>query len=256
MFGYEIVFVHGAWAGPWVWRTWSPFFASNGWAVRAITLPGHGPGDFQSGFGLEDGANYLEQAITQPEKTILFGHSMGGWVCLKFMETHKVAASVLVAPMPINGLPRKTRDAMLRLAPIDTVKTIFFGVPSELRDDNVVRATCFLPDTPQAVVSAFRQRSCQLSARAARQMALFPLFGPRINRRRMRHTQEGIPHLLLASETDFYFKPKDLMKTAGLLGTSVELCEGYPHCMMEVDDSRKLAARVEEWLKQHLRPNI
>ncbi len=252
MFGYEIVFVHGAWAGPWVWRTWSPYFASNGWAVRSVTLPGHGPGDSEEGLGLMEFASYLEQVVSEPEKTVLIGHSMGGWACLKFMESHKIAASVLVAPMPVNGLPQRTRNAMMAMAPFDTIKTILFGISSRLDDDKIVRRTCFLPETPEPIVTAFRQRTVPLSARAARQMALFQLFGPRLSRRKFRRCQAGVPHLVLASEKDFFFRPGELEKTAGLLGCHVELCEGYPHCMMEVDDSGKLAARVESWLKESL----
>ncbi len=256
MFGYEIVFVHGAWAGPWVWRTWSPFFASNGWPVRSITLPGHGPGDSEAGLGLKEFASYMERVVTEPEKTVLIGHSMGGWVCLKFMEAHRVAASVLVAPMPVNGLPARTRNAMMAMAPFGTIKTVLFGISSKLDDDKIVRKTCFLPDTPEPVVASFRQRTVALSAKAARQMALFPIFGPGISRRKIRRLQEGVPHLVLASEKDFYFRPKELEKTVELLGTSVQLCEGYPHCMMEVDDSRKLAARVDSWLKEHLTSSL
>ncbi len=252
VFGYEVVFVHGAWAGPWAWAHWAPFFASEGWTVRTLALPGHSPGDSEFRFGLEDYVAYLEEAVREPEKTVLVGHSMGGWVCLKYMESRRVAASVLVAPMPAGGVPARAQRALARMAPWRSARTLLFGRPAEIGSEADVRVMCFLPDTPEAVVKRYRDRCCPESARACRQMSWLPLTGPRLRRGRLKRTQEGVPHLLLASEGDFFFKPAELEETARLLSAPVARVEGSAHCMMELDGSRALAARVETWLRGRL----
>ena len=37
-----LLFQHGAWHGAWCWELWMDYFASLGYEVHAISLPGHG----------------------------------------------------------------------------------------------------------------------------------------------------------------------------------------------------------------------
>jgi pimeloyl-ACP methyl ester carboxylesterase len=47
----------------------------------------------------------VSEIIAQlPKIPILVGHSMGGLVVQKYLETHKVPAAVLVTPVPTNGI--------------------------------------------------------------------------------------------------------------------------------------------------------
>lgn len=252
MFGYEILFVHGAGAGPWVWAPWGAYLASEGWAVRSLTLPGHAPGDPESRHGLEDYVRYLQGSVDRPERTVLVGHSMGGWVCLKYMERHRVAASLLVAPLPVGGAPRRTRGALARLVPLDGIRTLLLGRPARLRDAGVARAVLFLPSTPEAVVRRHWERLLPESARAIRQMAWMRLTGPRVNRKALSQTQSGVPHLVFASPDDFFFRPDELGDTAEALGAELVRCPGFPHCMIDVDDDRALVGRFDAWLRARL----
>lgn len=251
MFGYEILFVHGAWAGPWVWGSWAATLAAEGWAVRSLTLPGHAPGDGDFSFGLDDYAAYLEGSMDRPDKTVLVGHSMGAWVCLRVLERQRCAASVLLAPVPLSGVPSRTRNALVKMDLWGGLKTLFFGRPAVL-PEALVRTVCFTPQTPETVVRRFGSRLVPESARATRQMAWMGLTGPRVSPKKLARLQEGVPHLLLASEQDFFFRPMELRATAEALGARMEVVEGYPHCMMEVDEDRALVRRVDDWLRERL----
>lgn len=252
MFGYEVLFVHGAGAGPWVWAPWAAYLASEGWAVRSLTLPGHAPGDGEPRHGLEDYVRYLAGSVDRPEKTILFGHSMGGWVCLKYMETQRVSASLLVAPLPIDGAPGRTRRGLARLAPGTGLKTVLLGRPAQLPDESVARALLFLPSTPEAIVHRHWEKLVPESARAIRQMAWMRLTGLRVRPRSLARAQAGVPHRVFASPDDFFFRPDELRETAEALGATLEEHPGYPHCMIDVDEDRALVRRADDWLRTAL----
>jgi len=252
MFGYEILLVHGAGAGPWVWAPWAAYLASEGWAVRSLTLPGHAPGDSSFDQGLEDYVRYLDGSVDRPERTVLLGHSMGGWVCLKYLERQRVAASLLVAPLPLGGVPGRTRRALVRLAPLAGLRTLVLGTPARLKDEALARTLLFLPSTPEAIVRRHWERLVPESARAIRQMAWMGLTGLGVDRKRLRRTQAGTPHRILASPDDFFFRPAELRETASALGADLAERPGYPHCMIDVDEDRSLVREVDAWLRAQL----
>ncbi|MGC8722711.1 MAG: alpha/beta hydrolase [Acidobacteriota bacterium] len=257
MFGYELLFVHGAWEGPWAFSPWSAYLAEGGWAVRSLTLPGHGSGDEAGRYGLGDYLEALEEGVWDPGRTVLVGHSLGGWLILKYLEEHQVAASVLLAPVPAEGLPPRTQRALFELAPWDTAACLLLGRPPVLTRRELVRRTTFLPDTPEEVVQRFMERCVAESPRVIRALSLMrwaPLASHRIRRRRLRALQEGRPHLLLAAERDFFFLPGELASTAALLGAETWMLKGSPHGFPVLDEDRAIVGGMEAWLRRCLAP--
>lgn len=107
-----LLFVHGAFAGAWVWeRHFLPFFAAEGYPCHAVSLRGHGGSGGRErvhGFGLADYVQdvivALDQVATGRRRPVLIGHSMGGYIVQKAMETERVAAAVLMCSTPPDGL--------------------------------------------------------------------------------------------------------------------------------------------------------
>lgn len=258
IFGVEVLFVHGAWEGPWSFSPWSAVFAEAGWATRSLTLPGHGPGDEEDDAGLEEYSEALEQAVWVPEKTVLVGHSLGGWLVLKYLERHAVAASVLVAPMPFDGLPLSAVAALGRRLPWAAFMTFVLGRPAALTRAQVVRELCFSEQTPDGAVQRYVDRLVPESPRAVRQMALMRLRPPgvrRIGATRLRKTQAGRPHLIVAAGADRFAGPADLEPTARLLGAEMLTLDGLPHAVVEIDEERSIVRRVMAWLEARLQPS-
>lgn len=255
IWGVEVLFVHGAWEGPWSFSPWSAVFAEAGWACRSLTLPGHGPGEEAEGAGLEQYSEALEDAVWAPEKTVLVGHSLGGWLVLKYLERQRVAASVLVAPTPFNGLPLGTVAALARRLPWAAFKTFVFGYPAALTKAQVIKELCFSEQSPDSAVQRYADRLVPEGPRVVRQLALMRLRPPgarRVSARRLRKTQAGQPHLIVASGADRFVTPADLEPTARLLGAEMLRLDGVPHAVVESDEDRSIVRRVMAWLESRL----
>lgn len=255
IWGKELLFVHGAFEGPWTFTPWTAHFAEAGWAVRSVTLPGHGPGDQGESFGLDDYLEALSEAVWSPEKTILIGHSMGAWLILKYLEAHEVAASVLVSPIPYNGLPFRLVRALARRAPGTALKTFLFGKPAEVSKAELVKELCFSPQAPEAAVRRYVERLVPESSKAVRQMACMRmrLPGPaRINAKKLSKLQKGHAHLIVASEADRFVKPGDLGSTARLLGAEMLWLFTMPHALVESDEDRAVARAVGAWIEKNV----
>jgi pimeloyl-ACP methyl ester carboxylesterase len=121
-----ILFVHGAWHAAWCWdEFFLDHFAANGYAVHAISLRAHGGSDSEVGLHRCRIHHYVDDvaavAAALPETPILVGHSMGGFVVQKFLETHSAPAAFLLASIPPNG-SRATYARLMRNRPIDLLR--------------------------------------------------------------------------------------------------------------------------------------
>ncbi len=89
--GAAIVLLHGYLESSEVWLSFIPGLAES-FRVIAIDLPGHGR---SSVFGDNHSMDFMADAVTEVlnnegiEKTMLIGHSMGGYVALAFLEKYQ-----------------------------------------------------------------------------------------------------------------------------------------------------------------------
>src|ERR1700721_2964624 len=102
-----LLFVHGAWHGAWCWdEHFLGFFADKGYRALAVSLRGHGssPTHKLRACSLAD---YVEDvsvvADSLPSTPVVIGHSLGGFIVQKYLESHDAPAGVLMASMPPQG---------------------------------------------------------------------------------------------------------------------------------------------------------
>ena len=103
-----ILFVHGAWHAAWCWENFLPYFAKQGYASYAVSLRGHGASEGREKIRWHSAAHGYVADVAQIAQTlsrppILVGHSVGGYVVQKYLETHTAAAGVLLASVPVSG---------------------------------------------------------------------------------------------------------------------------------------------------------
>src|SRR4029077_17567064 len=87
-----LLFVHGAWHAAWCWDEYFlTFFADRGYRALAVSFRGHGSSPAPK-LRTCSIADYVEDvsvvADSLPRRPVVIGHSMGGFVVQKYLETH------------------------------------------------------------------------------------------------------------------------------------------------------------------------
>src|ERR1700722_19556942 len=103
-----LLFVHGAWHGAWCWdEHFLDFFADKGYRSVALSLRGHGKSTAPKSMRLCSIADFVDDvdsvARSLPEPPVVVGHSLGGFVVQKYLESHEAPAAVLLASVPVTG---------------------------------------------------------------------------------------------------------------------------------------------------------
>lgn len=153
--GKTVVLVHGAGGDAWQWRqNYMPFLSNKGARCVSLSLRSHGRSPKELARTLDD---YLEDVgeVMQASQSlpILVGHSMGGLVVQRYLETNKAEKAVLLGAVPPTGLQGDALTAAQQ------------GLRSEFARDILGRAMLdFKPidtsriDTPVTVIGGARDK--------------------------------------------------------------------------------------------------
>jgi pimeloyl-ACP methyl ester carboxylesterase len=100
-----IVFVHGLWAGAWLWERWLPVAAAHGWDAWAVELRGRNGSRPVPDLGrvrIRDFVSDVRDALAHIGDAVLVGHSMGGLVAqvVAASDPHVRAAAFLCSVPP------------------------------------------------------------------------------------------------------------------------------------------------------------
>lgn len=244
-----ILFVHGAWHAAWCWEEhFMPYFAEHQYVVHALSLRGHG-GSWQMKSMLQTGihdyvmdvsrvANEIEaNAGVRP---VVIGHSMGGYLVQKYLETHTAPAAVLLASLPVMGtLPSILRTiqrypfaALLQLLQLRNYPIVAnpkraheLFHSSDMPRDEVLQYTSRI--TPESVPMMFQASFSELPNPA------------RINPTSM---------LIVAAEKDQVFTVEEERKTAQAYRADFELIPNTAHDAMLDPNWQHVADTIIGWL--------
>lgn len=241
-----IVFVHGAWQASWCWQEhFVAYFAASGFRVLAPSLRGHGRSPSSTSLRFCSIADYVidvcEVVDALPEPPIVIGHSIGGFVVQKYLESHDSPAAVLMASTPPRGGQLGSVMRMMRRHPLRSTKFAISAQPSDLvGTPEGARDLFFGDDAPDGLVDSFMQRTQPDSTRA---IMFDTIVGDLVATRKIR-----TPMLVIGGERDQIYGPKHVRRTAQLYGTEPVLIPGGGHEMM-LDPQWMLVARsIESWL--------
>jgi pimeloyl-ACP methyl ester carboxylesterase len=242
-----LLFVHGAWHGAWCWEeNFLPYFAQAGYHSHALDLRGHGKSGEADRLRWTSISHYVSdvrQVVERFEETpILIGHSMGGLVVQKYLESDtKIPAAVLLASVPPGGVIRTTlniamqhpiaflkANATMKLYPI-------VGTPQ------LTREAFFSADMHETKVRTYYQRIQNESYRAFLDMMLFNLPRPR---------RVKTPMLVLGAANDTIFSVKEVKASAKAYRTEAEIFNDMAHDMMLEAGWQSVADRILEWLEE------
>jgi pimeloyl-ACP methyl ester carboxylesterase len=239
-----LLFVHGMWHGAWCWdETFLPFFAEHGYLATALSLRGHAGSEGKiRGNTIADYVRDVERvAKTFDTPPAIIGHSMGGFLTQKYLETHNAPAAILLASNPHFGLwPTFFRMAAQR--PLTLLK-----VTGQLRLYPVVetpeaaRWALFSKDMPEEQVSKYHAKLNDESFRMFMDLLGLNLAHPK---------KIKTPLLILGAEFDNAISSDQVHATARAYGVKAEIFPNMAHDMMLESNWKSVAERILSWLKE------
>ncbi len=239
----EVLFIHGAWGGAWVWGGLAEAVAEAGYGVNLIEQPGHGEDrwDLPWATSINDYADNSRRAAALLDNPVLVGHSLGGWQVQKLWEAVDLPG-VLLAPLPRTGLPQVNFTLLTLRYPLQMLKPMILQ-PVAVKDPAMARRL-FYKNLDQAAVAERWARLVPEPARICLQMALG--LGLGLGRPQPRPGKE--PRLLIAPELDYFFPTKVQQRLAQDLGARYVELKGLPHELWSEDQEGRVAALLLEFL--------
>ena len=220
----SILFVHGAGHAGWCWReNFTPWFEARGYTVAAPDLPHHGDLE-HDGLKTTPLSAYVDAvasaAASLDPPVILAGHSMGGFVIQKYLESAGADLAILLASTPPAGA-RGMVTRMVTRRPLTFAKTMMTGKATDSPERT--RDYFFSPGTPAAVVNECHRRLQPESVQALRDM-MSPLHPDRVT----------TPVVVLGAEHDWLVAPsKELTATARAYHTTAQTLPGGHDMMLD-----------------------
>lgn len=241
-----LLFVHGAFAGAWVWQEhYLPYFAKRGWRSYALSLAGHGGSLGRERLDLISLHEYVQnvrQIIEHlPAKPIVIGHSMGGMVVQKLLEQFELPAAVLMSSVPPTGLLAAS-TYMLITRPmlfLELNKTLTGGFPQF----NTLREALFAQAVDEQDLQRYFSHMQPESTRAVWDMSWFDL--PHFFA-----SDKHPPVLVMGAEQDRLVPVPQVHQTARYYDTEAVIFARTGHGMMLEQNWQETAACIARWLEK------
>ncbi|MBS1190660.1 MAG: alpha/beta hydrolase [Rhodocyclaceae bacterium] len=237
-----IVFVHGAFAGAWMWETFMPFLAESGYRCYAVSLRGHGGSDGQDHINWHSIADYVDDVAAVlrwlGEPAVLVGHSMGGFIVQKTLERHEAPAAALICSVPPQGLVASQFHLLLQKPQLffEINNIMGGGQPS----DAILRDALFAQEVSDEVLNSFLARMQSESQRAIWDMSMFNL--------PLLPLMKRPPMLVLGAEKDVLVPAFVVQATARTYGLPDRIFHDMGHVVTHEKKWPLAAATLRDWL--------
>ena len=248
----EIVFIHGAFCGPWVFDDFRKPFERAGFRIHAPTLRHHGEGAKPSRAlgqtSLTDYAADLAKLIGDLDAPpILIGHSLGGLLAQMLAAKDLARALVLLAPCPPWGIMPST---LFEMASAQTMWLAgdFWNQP--LMPDYGIAAANSLDRLPMAERQKVFARFVPESGLATFEIMQWALDAKRAAE--VKAQDVTCPVLCLAGHDDKINPPSTVRRIAERYkGRAVyEELPGHSHWLVGEPGWEKIAARALDWIRE------
>lgn len=242
-----LLFVHGFWQGAWCWvEKFIPYFAAQGFTCHALDLRGHGrsPGKEKiRWYPLQAYVDDLIQVVDDmAEKPILIGHSMGGMIVQKYLETRTAPGVVLLASAPPGGLIPATFRVIAK-HPWPVLKAnLTLDMYNVVATPQLYRDAFFSDTLSEDDLAHYHDQVQTDSYRAYLDMMFLNL--PKTAR------SNRVPTLVLGSLDDLIISEKDLRKTAVVYDAELKLFPAIGHNIMLDEGWELVANAISQWVQE------
>ncbi len=241
-----LLLLHGMWHGAWVWEEkFIPYLMRLDRSIVVFSLSGHGSSSSSKPFNLlriKDYVNDLaEVADALPLAPIIVGHSMGGYILQKYLETHTPSGAVLMASVPPTGIWGGT-FRVLRKFPFIFLKSVL-TLHLKTIINSVSRYNYLMCSgrCPEEEVMQCLQKIDSESFLAYQDM---------LGLNRIHLKEIVCPFLLLGGEKDVAVSVTDLEQTERRYKAQVHLFKEMGHNLMLEPGYKSVADRITSWIAE------
>jgi len=238
-----ILFVHGAWHTAWCWQdTFLKYFSEKGWEVHALSLRGHGQSEGREKLRWWSIADYIfdvEQiANSLDREPIVVGHSLGGLVVQKYLETHSAVGAMLLASVPPSGTLRFNLRVIRRHPLIWLLMNALMTTYLVVAKPEYAREWLFSSGISDEELMIHHSRLQNESYRALLDALLLNLPNP---------SKVKTPVQVLGAENDAIFSVEEVQTTARAYGVEAIIFPGMAHNMFVEPGWRDVADTIMRW---------
>ena len=240
-----ILFVHGAWHAAWCWQdTFLEYFSENGWEVHALSLRGHGESEGREKLRWWSIADYVSDvaqiAGSLDREPIVVGHSLGGLVVQKYLESHSAAAAVLLASVPPSGILRFNLRIIRRHPLVWLLMNALMSAYPLVAKPEYAREWFFSPGISGEQLVRYHSRIQNESYRAILDALVLNLPNPS----KVKTTVQ-----VLGAENDAIFSVEEVRATARAYGVEATIFPAMAHNMIVEPGWRDVADTIMSWVK-------
>lgn len=241
-----LLFVHGKWHAAWCWAVhFLPYFAEHGYTSYAVSLRGHGGSEGHDRLRWTSIADYVAdvaQVAGQMETPpVLIGHSMGGFITQKYLETRSNPAAVLLMAIPPSGL-WPTTWLVFRRHPLVFLKALAtLSLYPMVATPALAREALFSANMPDEKAAAYQKLLQDESFRSYMDELGLNLVRPK---------RVKTPLLVIGAEEDAVIPRKGVHATARAYGTTAVFFPKMAHDVMLEEGWQAVADRILEYLKE------
>lgn len=236
----KIVFCHGAWVGGWVWETFAPHLADQGYECYVPTWRGRYDSKPVSDLGRVSVYDLIEDALAVVRKVqpnFVIGESAGGLIAQKVAEAVPDLKGVVLMnsapPFMVPASPKVLRSQ------IKYLPDLIFSKPNMPSFEDY--KDLILNNVPDDEAPDFYARICPESGRALREMSMGKI---KVDASRVK-----APVLVVVGHKDAIIPLKAHLRVAKMYNADLKEYPDMSHHTFSEDGWEKVAADVMAWLE-------
>ncbi|MDV7340423.1 alpha/beta hydrolase [Terasakiella sp. A23] len=241
-----LLFVHGSFCSAPIWRyRFMPYFSDCGHDCYAVSLSGHGRSGSEWSLHLYSLNDYVDNLIEAIEKIgeppILVGHSLGGMVVQKYIESHDCAGAILMNSLPPSGAFTSIVHMMTHSPELYWTLNQAMMFSTDLVSFDALKRMLVTDDTHPASLAEVHGLFQPESMRALNDVTYFDI--PR------KRAKEGFPIKVIGGDADVMIPVTALKETATFHGADLTIIKGGPHALMLDKCWKDVAEVLRGWIE-------